>query len=166
MSTELPEVQSQNFTNLSHSKRSHRVAVSSFFFILGFCFASWASRIPVIQQKLGLNETQLGMVLFALPIGLFISLPVSGWLVSRKGSKKVVCIASLCYACILVTLGFAEKTFQLVVALFAFGFAGNMGNISMNTQAVGWNIYTKEILWLLFTVYGAWRVFRALQLAL
>ncbi|HLL42697.1 MAG TPA: MFS transporter, partial [Segetibacter sp.] len=154
MSTQLPQAQSINFTNITYSKRSHRIAVSSFFFILGFCFASWASRIPDIQQKLGLNETQLGMVLFALPIGLFISLPVSGWLISRKGSKKIVCIASLCYACILVALGFAEKTFQLVATLFAFGFAGNMGNISMNTQAVGVEyLYKRNIM---ASFHGIW----------
>jgi MFS family permease len=154
MSTELPLVQSISFTNLTYSKRSHRIAVASFFFILGFCFASWASRIPDIQQKLGLNETQLGMVLFALPIGLFISLPVSGWLISRKGSKKIVCIAALGYACILVALGFAEKTFQLVAALFAFGFAGNMANISMNTQAVGVEyLYKRNIM---ASFHGIW----------
>ncbi|HEX8678230.1 MAG TPA: MFS transporter, partial [Segetibacter sp.] len=154
MSTQSPQAQAINFTNLTYSKRSHRIAVASFFFILGFCFASWASRIPDIQQKLGLNETQLGMVLFALPIGLFISLPVSGWLISRKGSKKIVRIASLCYACILVALGFAEKTFQLVAALFAFGFAGNMGNISMNTQAVGVEyLYKRNIM---ASFHGIW----------
>lgn len=138
----------------AHANRPNRIAVAAFFFIMGFCFASWASRIPVIQQKLGLTETQLGMVLFSLPIGLFISLPVSGWLVSRKGSKKVVCIAALSYACILVTLGFAEKTFQLVAALFVFGFAGNMSNISMNTQAVGVELLYKRNIMASF--HGIW----------
>lgn len=138
----------------SHFNRTYRIAVAIFFFIMGFCFASWASRIPVIQQKLGLNETQLGMVLFALPIGLFISLPVSGWLVSKKGSKKIACIAALSYACILVTLGFAEKTYQLALALFAFGFAGNMGNISVNTQAVGVEgLYKRNIM---ASFHGIW----------
>src|SRR4051794_33157108 len=112
-----PAVHSAN----TYSNRAHRIAVASFFFIMGFCFASWASRIPVIQQKLALTDAQLGVVLFALPIGLFISLPVSGWLVSTKGSKKIACIAALTYGCILVALGFAEKTYQLVAALFAFG---------------------------------------------
>jgi MFS family permease len=121
---------------------------------MGFCFASWASRIPDIQQKLGLNETQLGMVLFALPVGLFISLPVSGWLVSRKGSKRVVAIAALSYPCILVTLGFAEKTYQLVAALFVFGFFGNMANISVNTQAVGVEtLYKRNIM---ASFHGIW----------
>lgn len=138
----------------AYSARIHRIAVAAFFFILGFCFASWASRIPVIQQKLGLSESQLGMVLFALPIGLFVSLPVSGWLITTKGSKKVICIAALCYACILVALGFAGKTYQLVAALFAFGFAGNMGNISVNTQAVGVELLYKKTIMASF--HGIW----------
>lgn len=136
------------------SNRSHRIAVAAFFFIMGFCFASWASRIPDIQQKLGLSETQLGMVLFALPIGLFVSLPVSGWLVSRKGSKKVASIAAVSYSCILVSLGFASKTYQLIAALFVFGFAGNMGNISVNTQAVGVeSLYKRNIM---ASFHGIW----------
>lgn len=115
----------------------HRVAVAAVFFIFGFCFASWASRIPQIQQTLGLSDAQLGMVLFSLPVGLFVSLPLSGWLVANKGSRSVVTIAALLYSVLLVILGLAQSTFQLVMTLFLFGLIGNMGNISMNTQAVG-----------------------------
>lgn len=140
----------------TRSKRASRIAVAAFFFILGFCFASWASRIPVIQQKLGLTDTQLGLVLFAVPIGLFVSLPVSGWLVLKKGSKKVVCAAVVSYAIILVALGFAEKTYQLVIALFAFGFAGNLGTISVNTQAIGVEaLYKRNIM---ASFHGLWSV--------
>ena len=32
-------------------RRLHRIAVSSFFFLAGICFASWASRIPDIQTN-------------------------------------------------------------------------------------------------------------------
>lgn len=156
MTTLLSQAKPVMLNKSAYSNRTHRIAAAAFFFILGFCFASWASRIPVIQQKLGLTETQLGMVLFALPVGLFISLPVSGWLVSTKGSKKVACIAAVSYACVLVSLGFAEKTFQLVIALCAFGFAGNMGNISVNTQAVGVeDLYKRNIM---ASFHGIWSV--------
>ena len=138
----------------SNPNRARRIAVACFFFIMGFCFASWASRIPTIQQKLALNETQLGMMLFALPIGLFISLPISGWMVAKKGSKKVACFAAISYAFILIGLGFASKTYQLVAALFLFGLAGNMANISVNTQAVGVeNLYKRNIM---ATFHGIW----------
>jgi MFS family permease len=72
--------------NLSFSLNTHRVyriAVSVFFFIAGFTFSTWASRIPDIKNKLHLSEAALGTVLLALPVGLMASLPIAGWLVSR-----------------------------------------------------------------------------------
>ncbi len=54
-------------------RRIHRIAVSSFFFLAGICFASWASRIPDIQAKLQLNSAALGGVLLCLPVGLLTS---------------------------------------------------------------------------------------------
>src|SRR3954465_11566537 len=98
--------------------RQHRIAVSAYFFLFGFCFSSWASRIPAIQEKLGLTETELGLVLFSLPAGLFVSLPITGWLVAKKGSKRVVALAALSYGCILVTLGMAADKFVLMGCLF------------------------------------------------
>src|SRR6478672_8451006 len=74
---------------VSVNPRMHRIAVSIFFFISGLTFASWASRIPDIKEKLQLTEAGLGSVLFALPVGLMCSLPLSGWLVSKFGSRKV-----------------------------------------------------------------------------
>lgn len=136
------------------SNRAHRIAVSAFFFLFGFIFASWASRIPAIQQKLGLSETELGFVLFSLPAGLLVSLPISGWMVAKKGSKTVVIIAAVCYSCILVTLGLASSKIQLMAALFTFGLAGNMGNISFNTQAVNVEAFYKRNIMASF--HGVW----------
>jgi hypothetical protein len=51
--------------------------VGALFFLQGLSFASWASRIPSIQQTLGLSDTELGGVLLALPAGLMISLPIA-----------------------------------------------------------------------------------------
>ncbi len=107
------------------------------FFITGLTFASWASRIPNIKKQLHLSEAGLGTVLFALPVGLMASLPISGWLVGRFGSRKVMIIASLLYPLTLISLGLVSTPWQLGCTLFVFGFFGNLLNISVNTQAVG-----------------------------
>jgi len=60
--------------------------VAIFFFLSGFGFSTWASRIPTIQQTLHLNEAQLGAVLLALPVGLMLTVPVTGMLLSRLDS--------------------------------------------------------------------------------
>lgn len=138
------------------SQRRTRIAVSVFFFLAGLCFASWASRIPNIQQKLQLNEAAWGAILLALPIGLMVSLPFSGILVARFGSRRMVIISACLYACILPLLGLATNVWQLCVILFSYGFAGNIMNISINTQAVGIEmIYERSIM---ASFHGVWSV--------
>jgi MFS family permease len=137
-----------------HSRLIYRIAVSSLFFLHGLCFSSWASRIPDIQQKLGVSESELGGILFAIPVGLMASLPLAGWLVAKIGSFKVVVISILLYGSVLVSLGFADSVIQLVVFLFLYGMAGNLVNISINTQAVGVeSIYQKSIM---ASFHGLW----------
>lgn len=117
--------------------RIHRIAVSTFFFIAGISFSSWASRIPDIKEKLALSDAGLGSVLLALPIGLMIGLPLAGWSVTRFGSKAVATLAGVLYPLALVFLGLSGNIIQLVAGLFLFGMLGNLMNISVNTQAVG-----------------------------
>ncbi len=133
---------------------SRRVAVSVFFFIAGFTFASWASRIPHIQAKLGLSEVMLGSVLFALPIGLMVSLIMAGSIITKQGSKRVMVFAACMYSVVLVLLGFASSVWQLAGALFLFGVAANLFNISVNTQAVGVEkLYGRSIM---ASFHGIW----------
>lgn len=118
-------------------KAFYRTANSSFFFVMGLIFASWASRIPDIKQSLGLNDAQLGGVLFAAPLGQVLSIAFSAWLIERRGSRKVVILSMILFAASLVTLGLVPSTALLFAALLAFGFTDNMLNISLNSQAVG-----------------------------
>ncbi len=139
---------------LTHTPRAHRIAIAALFFSYGLCFASWASRIPTIQQKLHLTDAALGGVLLALPVGLFISLPISGWIIAKAGSRKVVIFSAMLYCSTLLGIGFAGNLIQLLTALFFFGFFGNVLNISVNTQAVGVEtLYTKPIM---ASFHGMW----------
>lgn len=110
--------------------------MSAFFFLTGLCFASWGSRVADIQLKLGLDEAGLGLILLAIPGGSALSLPIAGWLINRYGSSRILSAACLLYALLLPLIGLAPSIATLVVALFFFGFIGNIGNIAVNTQAV------------------------------
>lgn len=118
-------------------RKTHRLAVGALFFLLGLCFASWASRIPSVQQRMGISETTLGGVLLAIPLGQLVSLPLAGWLVAKQGSRRVVLWAVALYAVALLGLGWAGSLWQLLPCLMLFGVGGNLTNISVNTQAVG-----------------------------
>jgi MFS family permease len=134
--------------------RRYRIATSVFFFIAGLTFATWASRIPAIQAKLHLSDGALGGVLFALPAGLMLSLPLSGWLVSKYGSRPMMIAGALFYPAILLLLASSPSVFQLTISLFAFGVMGNLINIAMNTQAVGVeSLYGRSVM---ASFHGLW----------
>lgn len=113
-----------------------RIAISSYFYMLGFIFSSWASRIPQVKDKFQLNEAELGAVLFMLPLGALAALPFSGWLVHKLSSKWMSIVTALVYTVLLYLIAAATTIFSLSVVLFGFGLIGNFGNISMNTQGI------------------------------
>jgi len=130
------------------------VAVGAMFFMAGLCFSSWASRIASIQQHLGLSFAALGGILLAIPIGLMASLPFSGWIITKIGSKRLLIGALTVYGCTLVSLGLTQNSFQLFSCLLLFGFSSNAVNISVNTQAVAVEkLYSKPIM---ASFHGLW----------
>ena len=136
------------------SKTAMRIAVAAFYFCLGLCFASWASRIPDIKTKLNLSEAELGSILLALPLGQLVMMPVSGRLVTKYGSRTVLSFAIILYTIELTNIGWASQGWQLALALFFFGVFGNMCNIAVNTQGVlAEKIYGRPIM---ASFHGAW----------
>src|SRR4051812_33152204 len=105
-------------TALTVQPRIYRIAVSGFFFLAGLTFSTWASRIPDIKAALHLTEAGLGVVLFALPVGQLVSLPLSAWASSRFGTRSVMLIAAVLYPLTLLLLASAGSTIQLISALF------------------------------------------------
>jgi len=136
------------------SPQQLRLVTSIYFFISGFGYSTWASRIPSIQQHLHLNEAQLGAVLLAMPVGLVITLPVTGQLLGRFESRVIMVVGAIIFNSLLALPGFVVNTLQLVLVLFCFGSARNLMNLSLNTQAVDVQaLYTRSIL---TTMHGIW----------
>lgn len=131
-----------------------RMAVSMFYFAMGLCFATWASRIPTIKSTLHLSDGQLGTILFALPVGQLTMMYFSGKLVTRFGSHRVLPLAISMYAVSLTNLGLAQNAWQLALGLYVFGLSGNLTNISVNTQG----IYTEGLFkrTIMSSFHGMW----------
>jgi MFS family permease len=134
--------------------RQLRIANMVFFFLSGFGYASWASRIPTIQGQLHLNEAQLGGILFAMPIGLLLTLPVTGQLLSKYSSRRIMFFGGLLFSIVLAFIGIASTVWQLCLALFFFGVSRNLFNISTNAQAVAVQaLYDRSIM---ANFHGIW----------
>lgn len=127
--------------------RRARLSGTVFYFVSGFGYAAWASRIPSIKAHLHLNEAQLGAVLFALPAGLMTTMPVTGYLLGRFSSRSIMLIGASIYTLMLGLLGFVDYTWQLAIILFFFGSSRNLFNIALNAQSISvQTLYSKSIM--------------------
>ncbi len=144
-------------SELTESDRKRtRIAVFLYFFSMGLVFASWASRIPDIKTRLHLNDAVFGSILFCLPIAQFLMMTFSGKIVTRFGSRKVALFALPAYAICMSNLGLVKEGWQLAIALFLFGIAGNLCNISINTQGVSTEkLYGRSIM---ASFHGGWSI--------
>lgn len=113
-----------------------RLAISVLFLLCGLNFASWAIRIPDFKEFLSMSDAELGSILMGLPIGSMVSLPIAGLLIARFNSKVICLLAVILYVIIIPALTFISSSLFLFIGLFAFGMAGDILNISMNTQVV------------------------------
>lgn len=140
--------------DLPLQKRRMRIAVALFYFCLGLCFSSWASRIPDIKTRLHLGDAAFGSILFALPVAQFLMMTFSGKLVTHYGSRKMLLFALPVYTICLSNIGLVTHGWQLAIALFLFGLSGNVCNISMNTQGVAAEkLYKRPIM---ASFHGGW----------
>src|SRR5210317_710511 len=113
-----------------------RISLSIYFFLLGFGFATWASRIPSIKTNFNFDEAELGNLLLVMPISSLIGLPISGWLVSKFNSR-IPLLASYMILCLsLIMIGFASDLEYLIIGVALFAFCTRIANISVNTQSI------------------------------
>ncbi|MET0694377.1 MAG: MFS transporter [Propionibacteriaceae bacterium] len=106
------------------------------FIFTGFSFASWASRIPQVRDRLELDPSQLGLVLLAIAAGSLIALPLSGTIVGRYGSRRTVAVMALINAAslLVVAVGYQFGVVPVLIGLFGFGFAQGAWDVAMNVQ--------------------------------
>ena len=102
----------------------------------GFAFASWASRIPQVRDRLELSPSQLGLVLLAVAAGSLLSMPLSGPAVSRFGSRLTVTVTSvlMSVALLVVAIGYQVGVLPILIGLFLLGVANGSWDVAMNVQ--------------------------------
>lgn len=139
----------------THPKERIRFAILTFFFAQGLCMASWASRIPDFKDIFAANYAfYWGLILFMIPVGKFVAIPLAGYLVSKLGSRSMVQVSILGYASALFCVGLAHEVSLLGFLLFCFGVFWNLCDISFNTQGIEVErLYGKTIM---ATFHGGW----------
>lgn len=147
----------ENQSELSYPKEKIRLGVLTFYLSQGLCFASWASRIPDIKNYFSVTDDFIwGLLLFLIPVGKFLAIPLAGYTVSKFGSKVMVQVAVLGYAISLFGIGVTPtpNIYLLGICLFAFGVFWNLTDISLNTQGIDVErLFDKTVMG---SFHGAW----------
>ncbi len=119
-----------------HTVRTAKNSVHLTFFVVGFIFANWASRLPAIRDTLEFEPAQMGRLLLVGAVGSVLALPLSGWVAERLGAKRAVWVAAvfMCGGYILAatTLG------DVPVAVTGLGLF--LGGIGMGTCDTAMNL--------------------------
>jgi MFS family permease len=115
---------------------SPRAGITIVFFVNGALFASWASRIPALSDRVGATTGALGLALLAPALGAIIAMPLVGRLLPGR-SSRTFCLLSLVALMAAVLLpGLARSVPELAGALLVVGLASSTMDLAMNAQGV------------------------------
>ncbi|WP_344394991.1 MFS transporter [Actinomadura alba] len=116
--------------------RRARIAVAVVFAVHGAVSGSFATRIPWIQDRLGMSEGALGLALLAPAVGSLVAMPMAGRLIHRFGGRSATrwLLAAWCAALALPAL--APGLPLLWPTLAVFGAVAGMSDVAMNAQGV------------------------------
>ena len=120
----------------SDRNRRARAATTLIFFMTGFVYAAWATRIPAIKAELDLSAGTLGLAVLGLEAGAIVGLPAGGVLTARAGSRTALRLGFAFYPAALVAVALAPGLAELGVSLAAMAGASSVVDVAMNTQGV------------------------------
>ena len=117
-------------------------------------FGSWVAHIPHVKTQLGLNDAQLGLALFGMPIGLLAMNPFSPGFIARFGLARATTGGTLAMAAAFALPVWMPQQWALMAALIIVGAAVALANVAMNTCAT--NIERAEGVYIMSTCHGMW----------
>lgn len=116
--------------------RRARIATTAVFFLTGATMAAWSTRIPAIQERLGLSAGALAIAILGLEAGAVLGLPTGGALVTRLGSRAGLAIGFAVFPTALVAVALAPSLATLAAALAVMAAANSVVDVAMNAQGI------------------------------
>ncbi|MFD4785919.1 MFS transporter [Streptomyces sp. NPDC058459] len=107
------------------------------FALLGLAGATWASRLPQIQERMNLDAASVGLLLLFLAAGGLVALPLAGPFVARTGPRRAVTTVAVAVGAGLgaVASGFALWPPLLLAGLFVLGTATGFWDVAVSVHA-------------------------------
>ena len=116
--------------------RRWRNAVFVIFWLTGFIFASWATRVPNVRDILDASTGQMGLLILGLAAGSVLGLFASSHVIARLGATATIllCLSLACAGLVVVGViaTFAPGLVILFVALMTLGVGYSITDVAMN----------------------------------
>jgi len=113
-----------------------KYATKIIFLVCGLGISSWAPMVPYAKERLHLNDSNLGILLLMLGLGAIATMPLSGILAHRYGSRKVILVAAIVMAVMLPLLLLINSVIVMGIVVLIFGSAVGTLDVAMNSQGV------------------------------
>jgi MFS family permease len=134
-----------------------RLAVSVVFLAHGLGTGTWVSRIPAVQEDLGLSVGALGFTLLGGGLGSLLALLPSGAIIGRFGSRRVSLVTSIAACASLSIMGLVStNAINLFLALVLWGATAGALDVGMNAQ--GSTIEQRRPTPIMSSLHGLWSV--------
>ena len=135
-STETDERQKDNKKALAHEF----IAICAVFFLIGFNFSTWASRIPAIRDSAFLIPATLGYALLARGIGSVVMMPITSWLVNKFGARNTAYYFGWVVVFSLIPVAYSPNWIFLALSLAIMGGAGGGFNLAINALGAAYEL--------------------------
>lgn len=123
-------------TEFPPAAKREQVATRIIFFVLGCVMAGMAPLVPLIKLRLGIDEGALGLLLLCVGLGSITAMPFAGALTARYGCRRVIVVGTIIMALVFPLFAVLDDFAALAGAIFVFGAALGMVDVTMNIQAV------------------------------
>jgi MFS family permease len=106
------------------------------FILNGFTLGSLIARIPDLKFTLNLSNSQVGLSLLFVAVGVFLALKPAGMLCAKYGSRPIILLGTLFIALAVTAVAFSSSLWTLRLSLFLIGYCTATHDIGMNAHAV------------------------------
>jgi MFS family permease len=120
----------------AHDIQCSRIATAVVFCVTGAVFATWAARIPAVQERMHLSSGGVAVALLGIEAGALVGLPAGGSLVARIGSARSLRLGFALYPPAMASAAVAASLAWLTAGLAVMGAANSLIDVAANVQGV------------------------------
>ncbi|MBN9194546.1 MAG: MFS transporter, partial [Microbacterium sp.] len=115
-----------------------RTAVFAIFLASGLSIATWAARVPAIKDLLGVNRSDLGLMLLVGGIASIVGLSLSSVVLARWGARRAMLVSMLVFAVGVAVIGIGADVARswgvVTLGLAMWGFGNGALDVMMNVE--------------------------------